>query len=70
MPLGQILLDRNVVDPEALEAARQRQQVSGGSLAESLVALGAVSRHELDAILAEIPPQPLDPGGDGLERSS
>ena len=67
MPLGQILLDRNVIDTEQLEAARNRQKVSGGSLAESLVVLGAVSRHELDAILAEVPPQPVSAGETGLD---
>src|SRR5262245_56501428 len=67
MPLGQILLDRNVIDTEQLEAARNRQKLSGGSLAESLVALGAVSRHELDAILAEVPPQPVTPAETGLD---
>jgi hypothetical protein len=67
MPLGQILLDRNVIDPEQLEAARHRQKLSGGSLAESLVALGAVSRQELDAILAEVPPQPVTPAETGLD---
>src|SRR5262245_25672797 len=67
MPLGQILLDRNVVDPEELEAARERQKVSGGSLAESLIALGAVSREELEAVLAEVPPQPVIPGETGLD---
>jgi hypothetical protein len=67
MPLGQILLDRNVIDPEELEAGRNRQKVSGGSLADSLVAIGAISRHELDALLAEIPVQPLEPGETGLD---
>jgi hypothetical protein len=67
MPLGQILLDRNVVDPEQLEAARHRQKLSGGSLAESLVALGAISRHELDSILAEVPPQPVSVAETGLD---
>src|SRR5215468_4873566 len=67
MPLGQILLDRNVVDPEELEAARERQKVSGGSLAESLIALGAVSREELEAVLAEIPPQPVTAAETGLD---
>jgi hypothetical protein len=67
MPLGQILLDRNVIDPEQLEAARGRQKLSGGSLAESLVVLGAVSRQELDAILAEVPPRPVAPGETGLD---
>jgi hypothetical protein len=67
MPLGQILLDRNVIDPEELEAARNRQKVAGGSLADSLVMIGALSRHELDAILAEIPPQPLGPDDTGLD---
>jgi len=68
MPLGQILLDRNIIDPEELEAARNRQKVSGGSLAESLVTIGALSRHELDAILAEIPRQPGEPGETGLDE--
>jgi hypothetical protein len=67
MPLGQILLDRNVIDTEQLEAARSRQKLSGGSLAESLLVLGAVSRHELDAILAEVPPQPVTPAETGLD---
>jgi len=68
MPLGQILLDRNVVDPDELEAARSRQKLAGGSLAESLVALGAVSRHELDALLAEVPRAPVTPEETGLDR--
>src|SRR5262249_57427575 len=67
MPLGQILLDRSAVDREELEAARERQKVSGGSLAESLIALGAVSREELEAILAEIPPQPVTAAETGLD---
>lgn len=67
MPLGQILLDRNVIDPNQLEAARGRQKVAGGSLAESLIALGAVSREELEAVLAEVPPQPVTPGETGLD---
>src|SRR5262245_65280986 len=67
MPLGQILLDRNVIDTEQLEAARNRQKLSGGSLAESLVVLGAISREELDAILAEVPPQPVTPAETGLD---
>jgi hypothetical protein len=67
MPLGQILLDRNVIGPEELEAARNRQKVAGGSLADGLVMIGALSRHELDAIHAEIPPQPLGPDDTGLD---
>jgi len=67
MPLGQILLDRNVVDPQELEAARERQKVSGGSLAESLIALGTVSREELESVLAEVPVQPVTPADTGLD---
>jgi hypothetical protein len=67
MPLGQLLVARNVVDPEQLEAARNRQKIAGGSLADSLVALGLVSPHELEALLAEVPPAPEAIADTGLD---
>jgi hypothetical protein len=65
MPLGHFLLEQNVVDPRQLEAARHRQKVSRSSLAESLVALGFISREELDALLdrAPLPPDSIEETG-------
>jgi len=69
MPLGRYLLERNVVDPEQLEEARRHQKTSGGTLIESLEALGFVSHEELASLLDAAPPSPDSIEETGLDRN-
>jgi hypothetical protein len=67
MPLGRLLLERNILDPDQLEAARQHQKVSGGSLVESIVGLDFVSQEEIDALLLAAPLAPETVEETGLD---
>ena len=58
MDLSETLLSRELVTPEDLKAARQRQQVAGGLIGENLLALGAVRREQLQALGDEAPAPP------------
>ena len=51
--LDQVLVQRGLVAPAALEPARQRQKETGESLASALVALGALSQTTLDRLVRE-----------------
>jgi hypothetical protein len=67
MPLGRFLVERNVVDPGQVEAARRHQKASGGSLIESLVALGLVSSEEIASLLDAAPTAPDEVAETGLD---
>lgn len=67
MPLGKFLIERNVIDPAQLEAALEHQKRAGDSLIESLIAVQAVAREELEALLGEAPPAPETLEETGLE---
>jgi general secretion pathway protein E len=51
-PLGQILLDAGRITPETLEAGLGRAQRTGERIGEVLVAMGAVTRHDVAAARA------------------
>jgi len=68
MPLGRFLVDHNIVDPGQLEQARRHQKASGGTLVESLVALGLVAKEELEALLDAAPTAPEELGESGLDE--
>ena len=55
MPLGQVLVDNNLLDASQLEEARSHQKVAGGSLIESLLSLGLVDPGELESFLGQAP---------------
>jgi hypothetical protein len=67
MPLGQLLVERNLIDPEQLEAAIRHRKIAGGSLAESLAALDLLSEEELESFLSEAPPEPESIEDTGLD---
>lgn len=67
MPLGQMFVEKGILDPTQLEEAVDRQKLAGGSLTESVVALGFASRAELDAVLCEPPPAPRSFEETGLD---
>jgi hypothetical protein len=68
MPLGRMLLDQNVIDPQQLEEARQHRKRAGGSLIDSLVALDLASNEELDELLDEAPQAPETIEETGLDE--
>lgn len=67
MPLGQLLLERNLIEPEQLEEALRHKKIAGGTLAESLAALDLISPEELDSFLSEAPRQPESIEDTGLD---
>ena len=58
MPLGTLLIERKLLTEDQLEAALVRQKLTGGLLGDNLVALGYISRAELEAFLHEPPAIP------------
>ncbi|AKJ02851.1 type II secretion system (T2SS) protein E [Archangium gephyra] len=53
MRLGELLLQENVITPEALEEALESQVVHGGRLGTNLVELGLLSEQELARLLGK-----------------
>ncbi len=51
--LDDLLVQRGLVAPAALEPARLRRAEKGGSLATALIALGALSQETLDSLVRE-----------------
>jgi len=56
--LGDLLISAKLITPADLEQATARQQEKGGSLAEQLVAIGALSAELLARALNQIPAEP------------
>ena len=67
MPLGEILLAKNLLDEAQIESALERQKVTGGLLGDNLVALGFITRENLEAILQEPPAAPSSIQKTGLD---
>ena len=65
MPLGQLLLEKNLLDASQLREARDWIRVAGGSLAEGVVALGYASGEAIHKLLAAPPrvPESIDDTG-------
>jgi hypothetical protein len=55
VPLGQLLIDNNLLNPSQLDEARHHMKHAGLSLLESVVALGLVNQTELDSFLDAAP---------------
>ena len=66
MHLGELLVLTKLVTRPQLDEALQRQQQGGGKLGDNLVALGALSREVLEAFLTQIPTEPEDMNGTGV----
>jgi DNA-binding PadR family transcriptional regulator len=67
MPLGNLLIDKNMLNPDQLERARVHQKTAGGSLVDSLLALDLISSEELAALLGAPPPEPESIEETGLD---
>jgi len=55
MAIGELLLEKNVINEEQLKKVLHQQKIAGGRLGDNLVALGYVTRERLDEILQEPP---------------
>jgi len=55
VPLGQLLIDNDLLTPPQLDDARQHMKNAGCTLVESLVALGSVNQPELVSFLDQAP---------------
>jgi hypothetical protein len=69
MPLGNLLIKENLLNPDQLEAARVHQKTAGGSLVDSLLTLGLISPEELDAFLGSVPLEPDSIEDTGLDSA-
>lgn len=67
MPLGNLLVDKNLLNPTQLEAARVHQKTAGGSLVESLLTLELISPQELAAFMGAVPFAPESVEDTGLD---
>lgn len=67
MAIGELLLARNVIDEAQLNKVLHQQKIAGGRLSDNLVALGYITRDDLDAILQEPPPLAKTVAETGLE---
>jgi hypothetical protein len=67
MAIGELLLAKNVIDEEQLEKVLHQQKIAGGRLGDNLVALGYITRENLEAILQEPPPVPKTVEQTGLD---
>jgi len=67
MAIGELLLAKNVINEEQFQKVLQQQKIAGGRLGDNLVALGYITREDLDAILREPPPVAKSVEETGLE---
>ena len=67
MAIGELLLAKNVIDEAQLNKVLHQQKIAGGRLSDNLVALGYITRDDLDAILQEPPPLAKTVAETGLE---
>jgi predicted ATPase with chaperone activity len=55
MAIGELLLAKGIINEEQLGIVLQQQKIAGGRLGDNLVALGYLTRGELEALLQEPP---------------
>ena len=67
MSLGNVLLEKGLLTPAQFDEALRRQRLAGGSLAETVVALGLLRREALQAVLEEPPLAPDTVDATGLD---
>jgi hypothetical protein len=69
MPLGNLLIQEDLLNLDQLEAARVHRKTAGGSLVDSLLALEMISPEELAAFLGAVPLEPESVEETGLESA-
>jgi hypothetical protein len=69
MAIGEILLEKGIISEEQLNRVVRQQKIAGGRLGDNLVALGYISRENLEAILQEPPAVAKTPADTGLDTN-
>ncbi len=69
MAVGELLLAKGIITGEQLELVLHQQKIAGGRLGDNLVALGYLTRGELEAILQEPPPVAKSIEATGLDAN-
>jgi predicted ATPase with chaperone activity len=67
MNLGDILVAKGMVSAEDVKCALEHQRQNGGRFGESLVALGVLTKEQIDKVLEEAPQAPLTIPATGLD---
>ncbi len=69
MLIGDVLVAQNLVTPEDIEAALERQRSQGGILGEHLIAMGKLDPADLERVMRSSPPSPRNIEETGLDLS-
>ncbi len=69
MAIGELLLAKGIINEEQLQLVLHQQKIAGGRLGDNLVALGYLTRGELEAILQEPPPVAKSVEATGLDAN-
>jgi hypothetical protein len=69
MRLGDLLVRVKRVTEEDIAKALERQATESGRLGDNLVAIGAISKKDLEAFIHKIPPEPASVEATGLDES-
>jgi predicted ATPase with chaperone activity len=67
MAIGELLLEKGIITEEQLKAVLRQQKIAGGRIGDNLVALGYISRQDLEAILQEPPKVAKNVADTGLD---
>src|ERR671919_654598 len=70
MAIGELLLAKNVINEDQLERVLHQQKIAGGRIGDNLIALGYITRENLEAILQEPPVVPKTVEETGLDSNS
>jgi hypothetical protein len=69
MRLGDLLVRVKRVTEDDIAKALERQATESGRLGDNLVAIGAISKKDLEAFIHKIPPEPASVEATGLDES-
>jgi energy-coupling factor transporter ATP-binding protein EcfA2 len=67
MQLGNILVAKGLVSAAAINDAVNHQKYNGGRLGDSIVALGMLTRQQIDEVLSEAPQAPMGATDTGID---
>jgi predicted ATPase with chaperone activity len=69
MAVGELLVEKGIIDAQQLDRVLGQQKIAGGRLGDNLVALGYISRENLEAVLQEPPPVAKSAAETGLDTN-
>ncbi len=67
MNIGNLLVAKGLVSPEAINQAILHQKANGGRLGDSLVTLGIMTKAQINEVLTDAPQAPMTADGTGID---